>query len=183
MPNNRVRPTLANPQASPKQAATARLSVGDIIAALPHLTKQDLTAIQIAVDKELILNIKIDEDLYYSVFEVVNEKPIAISKFSNSTNGALWRGSQSAFMGLVDKLFVVSDIDQSRAAPRIVLHALKKFLVQLIIEDIKARFMPVSLKTICQELGHIEAIVDRAFPDYLKNGLGHLIVSQLRGNN
>jgi hypothetical protein len=57
--------------------------------------------------------------------------------------------------------------------------ALKRLLIELLIEDIKTRFIPLSARTVSQELGNIEAVFDRGYPSYLRNGLGHLILKQL----
>src|SRR5260221_10534247 len=145
-----------------------------ILTMLPDLTKQDLKTLQVAVDAELSKNTPIDTDLFYMVFDVASEKPMSVSKFSSSENGAIWRKNQPIFNNFVDSLL------KSGIAYRVAFtKALKKFLLQLIIEDIKESHMPLTLRTICQQLGNIEAIFNRSYPGYLRNQLQHLILAQL----
>ena len=64
---------------------------------------------------------------------------------------------------------------------KVVLRALKKFLVELLVADLKIQGLPLAMRTICSHLGNSEAMFERSFPSYLKNGLGHLIVKRLIG--
>ncbi len=169
----RIRVDTQNLQAKPA-GATAAFSLSTILCLLPGLTKQDLKALQVAVDAELSKNTPIDTDLFYMVFDVASEKPMSVSKFSSSENGAIWRKNQPIFNNFVDSLL------KSGIAYRVAFtKALKKFLLQLIIEDIKESHMPLTLRTICQQLGNIEAIFNRSYPGYLRNQLQHLILAQL----
>ncbi len=138
----RIRVDTQNLQAKPA-GATAAFSLSTILCLLPGLTKQDLKALQVAVDAELSKNTPIDTDLFYMVFDVASEKPMSVSKFSSSENGAIWRKNQPIFNNFVDSLL------KSGIAYRVAFtKALKKFLLQLIIEDIKESHMPLTLRTI-----------------------------------
>ncbi len=163
-----------NLQAKPA-GASAAFSLNTILCLLPGLTKQDLKALQVAVDVELSRNTPIDTDLFYMVFDVANEKPMSVSKFSNSENGAIWRKNQPVF----DNFIAVHILHGG--VTKVMVNAVRKFLVNLIIEDMKEQHVPLTLRTICQQLGHIEAIFNRSFPTYIRNGLGHLILTQLGG--
>ncbi|SRR5258706_11640322 len=177
-----VRVDTKNIQAKPA-GATAAFSLSTILCLLPGLTKQDLKALQVAVDAELTKNIPIDTDLFYMVFDVANEKPISVSKFSNSKNGAIWRKNQSVF----DEFFalLIKDVSLNKVSK----NAIKKFLINLIVEDIKTHWinrddgtsylLSLTLKTICQQLGNIEIIFERSFPTYIRNRAGNLILAQL----
>jgi len=158
-----------------KGASTGPLNISDILQALPNLTKQDLKVLQVAVDAELSKNTPIDTDLFYMVFDVANEKPMSISKFSNSENGAIWRKNQPIFNDFIANSLLNHGMTYRVAFTK----ALKRFLLQLIVEDIKEQHMPLTLRTVCQQLGHIEATFNRAYPGYLRNQLQHLILAQL----
>ena|SRR5260221_642898 len=148
-----------------------------ILTILPDLTKQDLKTLQVAVDAELSRNTPIDTDLFYMVFDVANEKPMSVSKFSNSENGAIWRKNQPIFND-----FIANSLLNHGTAYRVAFtKALKRFLLQLIVEDIKESHMPLTLRIICQQLGNIEATFNKAYPGYLRNQLQHLILAQLGG--
>src|SRR6266478_1023489 len=174
----RIRVDTQNLQAKPA-GATAAFSLSTILCLLPGLTKQDLKALQVAVDAELSKNITIDTDLFYMVFDVANEKPMSVSKFSNSENGTIWRKNQPIFDAFINKMWDdhLREVRSYTTPKKVILNALKKFLLQLIIDDIKEFHMPLTLRTVCQQLGHIEAILDKAFPGYIKNGLGNLILT------
>ncbi len=152
----------------------SKLDLSEMITALPSLTKKDLKTLQVAVDAELTKNIPIDTDLFYMVFDVASEKPMSVSKFSNSENGTIWRKNQPTFNNFVDSL-----LNHGMAYRVAFTKALKKFLLQLIVEDIKESHMPLTLRTICQQLGNVESIFNRAYPGYLRNQLQHLILAQL----
>ncbi len=155
--------------------ATNVLSVATVIAALPHLNKTDLRSLQVAIENELLQHSTIDADLFSIVFEVTKEKPISVDRFSNSENGRIWRKNQPMFDDLVKKL--VTDT----APKKVVLRALKKFLVELLVQDIKLQELPLTMRTICYRLGSSEAVFDNFFPRYLANNLGHLVVKRLVG--
>src|SRR5882672_2379955 len=159
-----------NVQVKPTKG-TAAFSLNTILCLLPGLTKQDLKALQVAVDAELSKNTTIDTDLFYMVFDVANEKPMSVSKFSNSENGTIWRKNQPIFNDFIANSLLNHGMTYRVAFTK----ALKKFLLQLIVEDIRNSYMPLTLRTICQQLGNVEAIFSKAFPGYLRNGLGHLI--------
>lgn len=150
-------------------------SLADIVQVLPSLNKQELRALQAAIDKELTKNSIIEIELYHLVFEVVGERPLSLSKFEVSNNGILWRQNIPVFYDLVQKLM------GAETPKKPLLQAVHKFLIELLIQDIKDRHMPLTLKAVCQELGNIKYAFDRAFPDYLENGLGHLIMAKLGG--
>lgn len=154
-----------------------KTSVGGIIATLPSLTKPELRAIQAAIESELLRGVEIDKDLFYLVFEVTGEKPISLSKFYSSENGRIWRENQPAFDQLITKIM------QGGAAHTVIMLALKKFLLQILVDDINIRGIPLTLRTICYQLGNIKSAFERSFPNYLKNDLGHLIMSQLGGRH
>lgn len=153
------------------------MKVTDVLATLPELSLTDLKIIQIALDKELIKHLTIDEDLYFLVFEILDEKPMSVSKFTTSPSGALWRKNQPAVDGLVIKL------TEGKPARKVLLKAVKKFLLELLIEDIKNQGIPLNMKIICQQLANIETIFSKNFPGYLSCGLGGLIIQQLGGNH
>jgi len=162
----------------------SELNLSQIITALPNLTKQDLKALQVAIDRELVINLPIDTDLFYMVFDVASEKPMSVSKFSNSENGAIWRKNQPIFND-----FITTHILHGGAVHRVIMNAIKKFLINLIVEDIKTHWihrgdgtsylLPLTLKTICQQLGNIEIVFERSFPTYIRNKAGNLILAQL----
>ncbi len=146
-----------------------------IITTLPTLNRQDLKTLQVAVGAELSKNLPIDTDLFYMVFDVANEKPMSVSKFSSSENGAIWRKNQPIF----DDFIANSLLNHGTAYRVAFTKALKRFLLQLIVEDIKEYYMPLTLRTVCQQLGNIESIFNRAYPGYLRNGKQGLILAQL----
>lgn len=152
-------------------------SVVDIIAALPELNLTDLRAIQVALDKEMLKYLRIDEDLYSMVFEITGEKPLGINKFFGSPLGAQWRKNQPALDALISKLI------EKKQPKQVVLRALKKFILEIMVDYIREHSMPLSMRTICNQLGNIQSIFDEAFPGYLSSGLGMIILKQLEGSN
>jgi len=173
---NRVGGNPKSLQAKPA-GASAAFSLGTILCLLPSMPKQDLKALQAAVDAELSRNTPIDTDLFYMVFDVANEKPMSVSKFSNSENGTIWRKNQPIFNDFIANSLLNHGMTYRVAFTK----ALKKFLLQLIIEDIRISYMPLTLRTVCQQLGNVEAIFNKAYPGYLRNQLQHLILAQLGG--
>ncbi len=157
-------------------ASQAKLNLSHIIQVLPDLTKQDLKTLQAAVDAELSKNITIDTDLFYMVFDVANEKPMSVSKFSSSENGTVWRKNQPIFDEFFDKFL------QGAKREKVFVRAVKKLFVNLIVEDIQnSSYKTLTLRQICHQLGHIEVVVERAFPGYMKNNMSRVILEQLGG--
>jgi hypothetical protein len=147
-----------------------------VLNALPLLSQKELWAVLAAVEAALAENIDIDRDLYFLVFELVGEKPLPVAKFAKSSNGAVWKQNYPAFQVLKDKLIEGKALRRSQAL------ALDKFLLEILIEDIKEQHLPVTLKSICSGLGSIEGSFDRGYPDYLKSGpLRRLILSKIIG--
>jgi hypothetical protein len=152
-------------------------TVADIIGALQGLTLAELKAIQTALDLEFIKHSPIDDELYFLVFDILGEKPMSIGKFTNSQLGSQWRKSQNQFNNLMKKIIGNSN-------PRkVTIKALKKFLLEILFEDIKSQGIPLNMKAICQQLGSIDESFDRSFPNYLSCGLGKVILESLEEAN
>lgn len=166
-------PNTKSVSGKPLKGATG-LTCNQVIVSLPQLNKQELKAIQAAIEHELLKDSVIDTDLFRLVFDVVGEKPMSISKFYSSENGITWRKNQPVF----DDFFKV--LLGEGAVHRVTLNAYKKFLVQLIVDYIKDKSMPLTIRVVSQQLGNIKAITNCAFPGYIENGAGHLILSQLK---
>lgn len=152
-------------------------SVNDVLNLLPELNLTELRAVQIALDKELLKHLPFDEELYFLVFDITGEKPLGISKFVNSTLGSQWRKNQSSFDDVVARL------TKDNKPRKVTLKALKKFLLELLVDHIKDKGMPLNMRVICQQLENMETILDSSFPGYLKAGLGGILVKQLEGNH
>lgn len=165
-------------QKSPSAGVTKPLTspIIQVLALIPQLNQQDLRVAQTALEQELDKYISIDRDLFFLVFEITGEKPISVSKFSASPNGAIWRRNVSKFHDLVSKL------TEAEAPRKPVLYALHKFLLEILIADIKEQGLHITLKQICLHLGIVEAVFENQFPGYLKNETGRrLILAKLGG--
>lgn len=57
--------------------------------------------------------------------------------------------------------------------------AMMKFLINLVIDELKAQRVPVSLGTVITNLHRIEEVFDRHFPSYRESGLSGLIVKAM----
>lgn len=147
----------------------------DIIASLSGLPLKDLRAIQIALDHELLKYLSLDKDLYFLLFEVTGAPPMSADKFARSELGVQWRKNQLVFDQFIVKLLGDTKPRQT------VIKALKKFLLEMLVEDIKGQGKPLNMKSVCLGLGTIDEAFDRSFPNYLASGLGHMIVKQLKG--
>jgi hypothetical protein len=152
-------------------------SVTDIITLLPELNLTDLKAVQAALDKEVLKHLSIDEDLYSLVFDITGEKRMSISKFFGTSLGIQWRKSQPIFDDLIVK------ISNGLSLRQVTLRALKRFILEMIVDHIRERSMPLSMRTICDQLGKVQEIFDRSFPGYLASSLGSIIIKKLESGN
>jgi len=148
----------------------------EIIGALGALPLNDLRAVQVALDKELLKYSSLDKDLYFLLFEVTGAPPIKADKFARSELGVQWRRNQLVFDQFMAKLV-------GNTKPRqVVIKALKKFLLEMLVDDIKLKGLPLSMRVVVQNLNRIETTFRRNFPGYLESGLGNLIIKRLGGN-
>lgn len=153
------------------------MKTSDIIAVLPTLPLKDLRIIQSLIDKELSKHLSLDKDLYFMLFQIIGETPIKPDKFIKSDLGSHWINGQLVFDKFVNKLL------SNAPARQTVVKAIRKFLIEILVEDIKIQGKPLNMRNVCFSLGNIEAAFDRAFPGYLNSGLSHLIIKRIGGNH
>jgi len=151
--------------------------LAQIISLLPQLTPKELRQLQSIIDAELDKLIDIDRSLYDAIFEVTGEYPLPVQRFSSSSNGAIWRKNFPVFDTFRKKLIGSHQLRKNE------LMALDRLLVQILVEDLKSLGKPLTLKHICEHLSKIGSAFDGAFPEYMKSGHGHIILSQLMNRN
>lgn len=155
----------------------------EIIPYLTDLSKPELIRIQVLLTKilsevEKVLNdSKIDEELFSIVLQELGEKIISSSKFSRTTNGQYFISKQETFHR------VLNDLLDGKTYRRNQIFLLKKYLISLLIEDLRARSKPINIRTVCEAMGYFGDIFERQFPSYRKNKLGSLIISRLINGN
>lgn len=155
-------------------AQTAKISAAKIIAELPRLSKSELKTVELAVRQLSTSENEIDEGLF-SVISVQLNSRAPYSFFVKSRFYKSWLAGQANFADFVE------DITAKKNLKKVQLLAVKRFLIQLIIEDLKTRNIRPTVGTVATSIGRIYDIFDCAYPGYIKAGHGDLVVKLIIG--
>lgn len=145
------------PKLSLEELATVR-------ATIEHLLGQRQAATPTAPKPEIAL---------YEAARAIVGGPMAYGPFANSVAGRAWaKNAPSA----------VAFIDTFPTDRRVSRNALDTFMLGLIVDDLKAKRIPVSMGTIANNLGRLKQLFDQGYPGYIESGMQHVVLKALKIN-
>jgi hypothetical protein len=145
----------------------------NIIANLPNLKKSELRAIKVACE-ELMgpAVLPFDLDLFRAVMDALGMKSISPNNFNKSNAYSTWINNQPVVEEFVAK--IVGDNKN-----HVVNLHLKRFLIGLLIDHMRANKALLTMLSVAQNLSTIPQVFEKQFPGYVANNLGHLIIKAL----
>ena len=150
------------------------VKVGQIIQALPSLTQNELRAISVAVASLVKQDSNsADEELFHATLDVLGVKSIGWLQFKRTKAFSTWVKNQPVIDSLIDK--IIGDFPKNKVKT---IH-LKRFLISLLVADLKAKRIDISMPNIATHLSVIDCVFDDCFPNYIKCGLTSLILKGL----
>ena len=151
------------------------MTANKLIEALPGLSQAELRAVKLAVKRLLDTKPKeLDEDLFHAVLDVLGTKSIGIKAFMKTKAYPIFIENQKYVNELIDR--IIGDIPRNKVK---VVH-LKRFLVSLIVADLKQRGSEATMHQISVMLSTIKEIWEQSFPGYIQSGLAHLVLKGLQ---
>ena len=160
-----------------------KLSVSQIIAALPLLKPEEREAVQKALS--IIVPSKTETKVSNADADPVYEamlaelRSIGVSQFSTyesflSTKDAKsWTKNMVQLDQFLEQHFTFSKLTKVKRL------ALLRALWGCVIADLRGRGWPVSVGSLARNLGRIPVCFDREFPGYLASGLAWLVLNSL----
>lgn len=138
-----------------------------LIQALPSLTQAELQALKLAIDTLLDAPDNTGaEELFQITVNILGIKSIGYKQFSKTKAYGSWVRNSVCIDTLIDT--IIGDSPRSK----IQIAHLKKFLMQMIIDDLKGS--TITMPIIAYSMAHIEETFNNQFPGYLSSGLAHL---------
>jgi hypothetical protein len=150
-----------------------------IIATLPTLTKADLAAVRGAADALLGPQAAPTGTPATPLFEAVTRAlglRLGFAAFSQTATYKPYKRGEQAIADFLGTAF---------QAPwdRVTLNAMMQLLTECLTDDLKARKVPLSLGTLCNNLERAPQVFHDAFPGYIESGHGNIILRQITGKN
>lgn len=141
-----------------------------IIAELPNLTPKQLEVVQAVLVR---LGRKQEEETppLYTALVMSLGSNIPYSRFQYTEAYKLWKFNLPLAMQFVSETW--PDIQEVEKL------GLLRYLLELLLEDLKRRGIPVLTSTMVRELQNLPMLFDRCFPGYRASGLSHLIVKAM----
>jgi hypothetical protein len=154
---------------------SASKNVASIIATLPTLTKADLAAVRGAADALLGPQAAPIDTPATPLFEAVTRAlglRLGFAAFSQTATYKPYKRGANAIAGFLGTAFP----DAENKVTRNALHGL---MLECLIDDLKARRVPISLGTLCNNLERCPQVFRDAFPGYIESGHGNIILRQI----
>lgn len=145
-----------------------------VLSLLPVLSQSELATVKTAAEQLLVSSgAGSDEpDLLYDALRAVLNVKLPYSRLPSSMR-KVWDKNAPIVVHFMEVTWKVTK------AQKVMRLAIMKFLVNLVIDELKAQRVPISLGTVITNLHRIEEVYDRAFPDYRKSGLSGLIIKAM----
>lgn len=154
------------------QKGRSALTASQIISALPNLKSKELSSIKAAIEQLQPTEAANEEiKLLFDTILTVLECKLSWLRFGGST---AYKDFQTHAPGAV--LFIKNTFRQQH---KIALMAVMKFLIGLLIHDLKKKFLPVTLGMVCRNLNRLPMVFDDAFPNYRESGLVPMLMKQM----
>lgn len=149
------------------------MTKNQVLAALPKLTKADLATVRAAVDHLLgpQQGATLTAPPLFNALAGLIGNRVTYQAFT--TMGAYKHWAKN--VTTVDEFITEHFPDTSKVLSA----ALLRFLMELIVDDLKGRKVPATLGSITVNLGRLPEIFESAFPGYLESGAAHLIVKAM----
>lgn len=151
-----------------------------ILAALPKLQPSELTEINLVVRHLLGLQAATE----------IDKDPVVLRWFDAMTAALGVKLNYSSFTPTSGHRFLVRyaplaesflcEVFPASQESKVMAHGLSRFLVGLLIDDLKERRIPISIGTLATHLIRIPAAFENSFPDYRASNLAHLIPEAMK---
>jgi len=147
-------------------------NLASIISALPSLSKRELNALRAELDRLLGAPAATPSPLYSHLLTITGTA-IPYSRFQQSTAYKDWELAEKEFIRFVDATWP--------GVNKVTKNALMLYLFSLIQDYLKSLQLPVTPKTVSQNMFNIKDIFDINFPGYLQTGLANLVLKAMVG--
>lgn len=142
-----------------------------LIQALPSLTQAELQALKLAIDTLLDAPDNTGaEELFQITVNILGIKSIGYKQFSKTKAYGSWVRNSACIDILIDT--ILGDIPRSK----IEVSHLKKFLMQLVMDDLKAGGYQVTMHSIANAMFWVEETFDNNYPGYLASGVASFVL-------
>jgi hypothetical protein len=135
---------------------------------LPKLTKQELRAVQLAVENLLLADAKLNKYLFQAILRRSGFS-ISEAKFQHmTTTYKTWVKNQQAVEELINKINPSNNFVLNIAA--------ENGFADWLWEYMEYNNIPISLRSIADALAHAEEIFEHNFPGYLQSGTASMVI-------
>lgn len=149
------------------------MKFNDMLRELPKLSQEELATVRAAIDHLLGSSDHLLDNtsaLYGAMITLLGIK-LAYRDFNATKPYREWRKSAPAVVYFIDQTFPASG--------KISKMAITKYLLTALIDDLKARKVPVTLGVVVSNISRLPQIFDACFPNYRESGMAHLVLKAL----
>lgn len=145
---------------------------GTIIGALSGLSAGDLAKVK-AASEYLLQNGQIPDrcepdHLLYRAAAHLLESRISFDTFRSTRAYSRWRRHTPTVFTFIDRHFPSVTKDVAKLA-------LMRWLLGMLMEDLQAKGLPVTMGILTNNLGRLPAVFEQCFPDYIQCGLAMMV--------
>jgi hypothetical protein len=145
--------------------------LSEVIAALPTLTEKELAAVKAAIT---LLSKKKGPGHTVGLFEAITRTLEINMSWAFFENTVTCKDFEAAAPDVLDFAFEIC-----KDAGKVQQQGILRFLIGLLVSDLKARKIPVTLGTVCRNLNTVPMVFDSAFPDYRRSSLMPMLLKQM----
>jgi len=151
------------------------MNTSKILAALPTLTKADLATVRGAADALLGPTAAPIEQAATPLLDALS-RALGLRLghgFTTTQTYKTYKRGEEAVTEFVAKAFpTVCD-------SKVTYNAMLSLIVECLMDDLKARQVPVSIGTMCGNLERAPQVLMAAFPGYIEGGAAHIILQRV----
>lgn len=148
-------------------------NLSELLGALPTLSHEELATVRGAIDHLLSKRSEGDDPtipLFNSILKVLS-KQMAFSTFTGTSAYRAWKANAPVCVSFIETTWP--------EASKVAKGALMVILIDMLIDDLQGRGVPVTIGTITNNLDRIPQLFDLAYPDYIKMGMAHVVLKAL----
>lgn len=145
-----------------------------VLSLLPVLSQSELATVRTAVDQLLVSSgaVSNKHELFYDALTGALNIRIPYERLPRQMHKA-WDKNAPVVVQFMEATWPVT---QDGKITRL---AMMKFLINMIIDELKAQRVPISVGTVITNLHRVEEVFDRHFPDYRKSGITGVIIKAM----
>lgn len=146
-----------------------KITLTELIAALPALSQQELGLVRAAADR--LLTPQASQSPLYAAVAAAAGVHLPYGRFVKTAAYKAWAKNEPEALRFISSVWP--------NLSKVQLNAMMIYLSEMLATDLRNRNVPVTVGTLAANLGSLPQVFDNNFPGYREAGLGHLVLKAM----